>query len=134
MLNKLALVSRVLLGAIYVFFGLNGLLHFLPMPPLPEATAKFFEGMMVTRYFFPLLASTQVLGGLMILTGIAAPLGLIILAPVTLNIVLFHVFMTPGLNNLVMPGVMVLFQAIAAYAHLDVYKPLFACIPFRNKG
>ena len=99
------------------------------MPPMPETTVKFFEGIMSTGYFLPVLAGTEVIGGLMLLTGIASPLGLIILAPVTLHVLLFHIFLTPGAQNLGMPIVMVILHLAAIKAYWPIYRPLFAKKP-----
>ncbi len=38
----LIIIARVLLGLIFVVFGSNAFLHFLPMPPLPEGVAGLY--------------------------------------------------------------------------------------------
>lgn len=128
MKSKIPFAARMLLGLIYFVFGLNGFLNFIPMtpPPMPEAATAFMSGMMGTGYFFPVLKGTEVLGGLMLLSGIAAPLGLVLLAPVTVHIFLYHAFMTPGLENLPMPVAMVILHAVAAMAYWRLYRPLFS--------
>ncbi len=120
--------SRLLLGLIYFVFGLNGFFHFLKMtpPPMSENAMAFVGGLMKSGYFMPFLSGTQVLGGFLLLTGFAAPLALVILAPMTLNIVLFHVFLTPGLQNLGLPAVMLALHLVAAAAYWKIYCPLFS--------
>ena len=127
-MKKIALVARLLLGLIYFVFGLNGFFHFLKMtpPPMSENAMAFAGGMMKSGYFMPLVSGTQVFGGLLLLTGFWAPLGLVILAPMTLNIVLFHAFLTPGLQNLVLPGAMLAFHLLAAAGYWPSYRPLFS--------
>ena len=127
MKSKIEMVARFLLGLIYFVFGLNGFFQFLKMnpPPMSETAMAYIGGMMKSGYFMPLLAGTQVLGGLLLLSGFAVPLALIILAPITLNIFLFHVFLTPGLQNLGLPIVMTLAHLVAACAYWKTYRPLF---------
>jgi putative oxidoreductase len=129
-MSKIQLTSRILLGLIYFVFGGMGLamalgLMQMPQTPMPEAAEGFMKGMMGTGYFFPLLKITEVVCGFLILTGIAAPLALVIIAPVTLNIILFHGFLTPGVNNLILPLVMVIAQVVAMSAYWNRYQPLF---------
>ncbi len=125
MKNKVQYGARFLLGLVYVVFGLNGFFQFLPQPPLPEAATNFFVALLATGYFFPVLKAAEVLGGAMLLGGVAAPLALVILAPITLQIFLFHHFLTPGLENSIVPLVMICLHVTAAMAFWPIYAPLF---------
>ena len=121
MVRIIPLGARIILGLIYFVFGSMGLaiaLGLMPMPnsPMPEAATAFMTGIMASGYFFPLLKVTEVVCGFLILTGFAAPV----------HILLFHVFLTPGGSNLVMPLVMVLTQVIAMSAYWNLYRPLFS--------
>lgn len=97
-MNKktIAILMRVALGAIFIIFGLNGFLHFISMPPLPDQAAKFMMGLGQSGYFFPLLKATEIVCGILILSGAFLPLGLVVLAPIVLHIVLFHLFLEPS--------------------------------------
>jgi hypothetical protein len=95
-------VARVALGLVFVVFGLNGFLHFLPQGPMPPAAAPFVGGLLSAGYFFPVLKGTEVLAGLLLLTGRFVPLALTLLAPIVVNIALFHVFLVPGLPMVVL--------------------------------
>lgn len=117
--------ARWALGAIYFIFGLNGFLNFMPQPPLPESAVGFLSGLAGSGYFFPVLKGTEVFAGLLLLTSIAAPLALVILAPISLQIFLFHAFLTPGLENLVLPVVIIALHVTAARAYWHLYLPLF---------
>ena len=87
-----ALIARYLLGLIFLVFGLNGFLHFIPMPP-PEGTAGQFMGaLFVSNYLFVVFA-LQLAGAILLLLGRYVPLALTLLAPVIVNIFLFHAFM-----------------------------------------
>ncbi len=92
---------------------------------MSEAAMAFVGGLMRSGYFMPFLSGTQVIGGFLLLTGFAAPLALVILAPITLNIFLVHLYLTPGLQNLVLPLVMAVSQIIAMSGYWKIYRPLF---------
>lgn len=95
MKQKTALVARVLLGAIYFIFGLNFFLHFIPVPPPPEAGAKFLGALFETGYIFPTIKVLEVVFGAFLLGGYFVPLALVVLAPITVNIVLYHTLLAP---------------------------------------
>jgi uncharacterized membrane protein YphA (DoxX/SURF4 family) len=117
------LIARILLGLIFVVFGLNGFLHFLPQPPVPEAAAAFFGGLAAAGYMVPLVFGAQLVGGGLVLAGMV-PLGVAILAPVIVNIVCFHLFLAPaGIGPAVVVTVLALFLS---WAHRDAYTALFA--------
>ena len=129
MAHNIQLGARIILGLIYFVFGAMGLamqlgLMQMPEPAMPEAAMGFMKGMVGTGYFLPLLKITETVCGLLLLTGLAAPLALVIVAPVTLHILLFHANLTPGVNNLVLPSVMIIVQVIAMSGYWDLYKPL----------
>jgi len=116
------LIARLLLGLIFTVFGLNGFLHFLSMPPPPEAAMAFFGAMAATGYMIPLLFTTQIVGGALLLLGMV-PLALAILAPVIVNIVAFHLFLAPG--GLPLAVVVAALASFLAWAHRAAYRPLF---------
>ncbi len=126
MTRKIATPAQLLLGLIYTVFGLNGFLHFLPQPEVPQAAGVFLGGLASAGYFFPVLKATEVAAGLLLLTGFAAPVALVVLAPITLQIFLFHAVLTPGLQNSALPLVMIALHLVAATAFWAQYKPLFA--------
>ena len=92
-MEGLTTIVRVLLGLVFVVFGSNGFLQFLPMPPLPHnITGDFLHALFASHYVYA-VAACQVIGGLFLILGRFVPLGLTILGPVIVNIVLFHVFL-----------------------------------------
>jgi putative oxidoreductase len=86
------IIARILLGLIFVVFGLNGWFHFIPLPPREGRAAEFLGTMAATGYFNVILV-LQVVGGLLLLIGISVPLGLTLLGLVIVNIIMFHLFM-----------------------------------------
>ena len=123
-MDKVSMSAKYILGFMYFVFGLNGFLNFIPAPPPAENVAAFFNGLMSTGYFFPFLKGTETVCGFLLLSGFFVPLSLIILAPITIQIFLFHAVMTPGITNLIMPIVMIALHVLAARSYMGIYKPL----------
>jgi putative oxidoreductase len=90
---KIAVViARVILGLMFVFFGLNGFLNFLHAPPLAGVPGAFLRALITSHYVY-FVSAVQVLGGLSLLISQFLPLGLALLAPVIANIVTYHLTM-----------------------------------------
>src|ERR1700722_11281356 len=89
------IISRSLLGLVFLTFGANKLLNFLPAPPVTGMAAQFMVAMFATHFIF-VVATCEVVGGLLLLTGRYAPLGLTLVGPVVVNILAFHTFMAPA--------------------------------------
>ena len=117
------LIARILLGLIVIVFGLNGFLHFIPQPEMPQAAITFFGGLAAAGYMLPLLFATQVIGGVLLLVGMV-PLGLLLLAPVIVNIVGFHLFVSP--NGLGVALVVAALEVFLAWAYRDAFRPLLS--------
>ncbi|MBL8678674.1 MAG: DoxX family protein [Myxococcales bacterium] len=86
---------RVVLGLVFVVFGLNGFFHFLPQPPMPAAAGAFLGGLAAAGYMFPLIKGVEVLAGALLLSNRFVPLALTLLAPIVVNIVAFHTALAP---------------------------------------
>ncbi len=88
-------IARYLLGVIFLVFGLNGFLHFIPLPP-PGGVAGQFMGALFVSHYFVLIFGIQVIGGVLLLANRFVPLALAVLAPVIVNILAFHASMAPS--------------------------------------
>ena len=104
------IIARSLLGVIFVVFGSNMFLHFIPMPPLPEGPARDFMTALFVSHHLYLVGALQVAGGVLLLTGRWSPLGLTLLGPVIVNILAFHALMAPaGLGMAIVVSTLALF-------------------------
>lgn len=115
-------VSRVLLGLVFLVFGLNGFLKFLPMPPQPEEAGKLLGAFAGSGYFFPLLKATEVLAGVALLSNRFVPLALVVLAPIVVNILAFHLALSPD----AMSPVLTLLLAFTAWGYRDHFRSVLA--------
>ena len=89
------LIARVLLGLVFVVFGLNGFLHFIPQGPMPTGLAGQFMGALIESHYSLFVFGFQFIGGALLLANRYVPLGLTILGPILVNILLFHIFLFP---------------------------------------
>ena len=89
-----ALIARVLLGLLFLVFGLNGFFNFIHMPPPTGLAAQYF-GVLFISHYLVLVFLLQVAGGVLLLANRYVPLALILLGPVLVNILLFHSLMAP---------------------------------------
>jgi hypothetical protein len=88
-------IARYLLGVIFLTFGLNGFLHFIPMPPPAGVAGQFFGALFVSKFYVPIFA-LQILAAVLLLANRYVPLALTILAAVIFNILCFHILMAPA--------------------------------------
>jgi putative oxidoreductase len=88
-------IARYLLGLIFLVFGLNGFLHFIPQPPPTGLALQFFIAVS-TSHFMVAIFAVQVLGGVLLLLNRYVPLALVLLAAVIFNILVFHITMAPS--------------------------------------
>jgi putative oxidoreductase len=109
-MKVVTLIARVLLGLMFVVFGANIFLHFIPVPPQkPSLATDFSKALMESRYVY-VIGLLQFLGGLLLVIGKFVPLGLTLLGPVIVNILLFHIFLdTTGLPIALVVSVLALF-------------------------
>ena len=89
------LIARILLGLMFLVFGLNNILHFLHMP-MPQGLPGEYLGILVSSNYMTFVAVLQVIGGLLLLVGRFVPLGLTLLGPIIVNILLFHFLIAHG--------------------------------------
>ena len=90
-----SVIARFLLGLIFLVFGLNGFLNFIPMPP-PTGVAGQFIGALFLSHSLIVIFAIQLIGAVLLLVNRYVPLALTVLAPIVVNILLFHLFMAPS--------------------------------------
>jgi hypothetical protein len=89
------LIARILLGLLFAVFGLNGFLHFIPQQPLPTGLAGQYVGALFVSHYLVVVFLLELIGGLLLLANRFVPLALVLLGPVVVNILLFHVCLAP---------------------------------------
>jgi hypothetical protein len=117
------LIARLLLGILFVVFGLNGFLNFINMGPLPSGLAGQFILALVLSHYFWVVAALQVIGGVLLLVNRYVPLALVLLGPVIVNILLYHIFMLPA--GVVLALVATILWFIVFYSYRQYFSGIF---------
>ncbi len=117
-----ALIARILLGLVFLVFGLNGFLNFIP-GSLPSGPAGQFLSLLVQSHYDLFVSALQVAGGVLLLLNRYVPLALVLLGPVIVNIVLFHLLMDP--SGLPVASIIVILWGIVALRHRQYFSGIF---------
>src|SRR6201992_2307160 len=94
-MKTVSAIARFLAGVIFLVFGLNGFLNFIPLPP-PGGIAGQIMGSLYASHYLWVLLACQLVAAVLLLANRYVPLALAILAPVIVNILTFHALMAPS--------------------------------------
>lgn len=89
-----ALIARILLGLVFLVFGLDKFYAFIPQGPLPGGVAGQFMGALFASHYIFAIGAFEVVGGFLLLINRYVPLALCLLAPIIVNILLTGVLLT----------------------------------------
>jgi putative oxidoreductase len=120
--HKTSAIARVLLGTIFVVFGLNYFLHFIPLPPPRGDAATFMSALAGSGYLMELVHIIEVLGGIALLANRFVPLTLAILAPIIVNIAAFHARYAP--SGLPLAILLVVLEFYLAWSYRRAFAPM----------
>ncbi|AKT36981.1 DoxX family membrane protein [Chondromyces crocatus] len=123
------IIARVLLGLMFLVFGLNFFFNFLPMPPPPEVEtpATQFGAALYGSGYMHAVKVFEILGGIALLSGFFVPLGLVFLGPIIVNIAFFHIFLDK--SGFEMTFAIVALELFLLYAYRTSFAPLFQAKP-----
>ncbi len=117
------LIARLLLGLIFFVFGLNNILHFMPMPAMPPSDATTYSMILVHHGVMTFVGLLMVIAGLLLLVGRFVPLALVILGPILINILLYHALIDPqGGAKAAIPGIV---ATVLEVVLITVYRRSF---------
>jgi len=118
-------ILRVVLALILIFFGLNKFIDFsfMPLPQLPEGASSFMSSLSASGYVLPLIGFFEIFIGLLLLFKKWVPFALLVLVPISLNVLLFHLFLD---IPRVLPAIIIVsINGILIYKYWKSYRPLF---------
>ena len=118
------MIARILLGLVFVVFGLNAFLNFLSMGPMPAGLAGQFIVALAASHYFWVVAVLQIAGGVLLLINRYVALGLVLLGPVIFNILLYHLLMNRAGIGLAI--VVTVLWLIVFYAHRERFSGIFS--------
>jgi hypothetical protein len=122
--KRVSALSRVALGLVFVVFGSNFFLHFIPQPPAPPAAMAFAGALFASGYVFPLIKTIEVVAGVLLIARVAVPFALVVLAPIIVNIVAFHALLAP--EGLPLALFVLAAELHQAWVNRRAFGPLFA--------
>ncbi len=122
--SKLAFTSRVLLGLLLISGGINN--FFLRNPaynPTPEGD-RFLGLLQETGYLLHAVAISEISVGILLLSGYFLPLALVVVAPIIVNILLFHIFVQfSGIETALVAAA---FYSYLVYIHRDYFSDILS--------
>lgn len=116
-------ILRYLLGLGLLIFGLNKFIHFMPMPELPADASQFMSSLVATGYILPIVGALEVVIGLLLIFNKWVPFALLLLVPISINILLFHLFL--DLSDIAGALLIAIINVVLIYKHWRIYRPLF---------
>jgi uncharacterized membrane protein YphA (DoxX/SURF4 family) len=120
-----ALIARLLLGLMFLVFGLNGFLHFIPMDKsqMPQGLAGQYTQALMDSHYMLAISAVEVVSGALLLVGRFVPLALTLLGPVLVNILLYHIFLD---TRAFQPGVFAtLLWFLIFWRHREAFAGIF---------
>jgi hypothetical protein len=117
------LIARLLLGLMFVVFGSNGFLHFIPMGEMPAGLAGGFMAALAGTPYFYFVAAIMVVAGLLLLVNRFVPLALTLLGPVLVNILLYHFLLHP--EGFLPAIVATALWLVVFFAHISAFAGIF---------
>jgi len=127
-MKKATIISRILLGFIYLVFGLDYFLHFIPYEPHHTGrVAAFKAGLIRVVYFYPMITSIQIVGGIALLINQYAPFFAVVLFPISVNVFLYHTILVP--SGWLMGVLLLVPNLFLGYAYRKYYRGMFVRKP-----
>jgi len=123
MKSSFTTILRVVLALALLFFGLNKFFEFVSLFKMPAAAANFMESLEATGYVFYVVAVLEIIIGSLLLLKKWVPFALILLAPISFNILLFHIFL--DVSDILVALIIAIVNAILIYKYWRAYRPLF---------
>jgi uncharacterized membrane protein YphA (DoxX/SURF4 family) len=117
-------IVRILLGLMFLVFGLNGFLNFIPTPRDMPADQMAVAGALMKGGYMTVVSGTEVLVAVLLLLNRFVPLALTLLAPIIVGILTFHIAIAP---KTIGPAIVVLVMELyLAWAYRGAFRPMLA--------
>jgi uncharacterized membrane protein YphA (DoxX/SURF4 family) len=123
MMKKLELVVRILFGLLFLWASIAYFFNLMPQPELTGDMATLMAGFAASHYIFPVIKTIELLCGIAFVSGFFVPLATVIIFPISVNILLIHVFLSP--KDLPIALFIMIVNLFLAYRHSSSYKGLF---------
>ena len=118
--GKMTQTIRIFLGLIFITFGLNKMFDLFTLPAPPVGALPYWGGLIASKYLLPTVMVIEILSGVSLILNKYSRLSLLLLAPITYNILMYHLFLAPA--GLILPILMVASQVYLIYKNRGEYK------------
>jgi putative oxidoreductase len=122
MKRKVTIIARIVFGVFLLGVGLSNLLGLMPTMQYPEAANKFMTALTGTGYMMVIVSILNVLVGVSMLLNRFVPLALVVFTPISVNMVLFHLFL--DIKSILPALVIGLLNVFLLFTYIESYKPL----------
>lgn len=118
-------ILSFLLALILILFGLNKFIQFdfIPLPPVPEEATSFMKSLSATGYILPVVGVFEIFIGVLLLLRKWVPFALLLLVPITFNVLLFHLFL--NMSGILPAIITAVITIILIFKYWKAYRPLF---------
>lgn len=118
------IASRVILGLLYLVFGLDYFFEFIPYQPNHTGIVAAFKSALVSiGYFYPMIKSIQIIGGISLLINRYAPFFAVVVFPISVNVFLYHTLLVP--SGWLMGVLLLVPNLFLGYAYRRYYTGMF---------
>lgn len=118
-------IARIVLGVLLIVFGANKFLNFIPMEQPSGAAGEFLSSLASSGYVFPVIGCLEVVIGLLLVIKKWVPFALVLLAPISINILLYHLFLDIPGKGLTVAIAIAAIHVMLIYKYWSSYRPLF---------
>lgn len=116
-------ILRIILALGLLVFGLNKFIGLMPAPELSPAASDFMNSLTATGYVLYFLGAIEIIIGVLLLLKKWVPFALLVLVPISANILMFHLFL--DLPDLLQAIIIASLNAILIIKYWKAYRPLF---------
>ena len=121
-MNNVPMLVRLLLGLVFGLFGLNGFFDFIPLEAPAGEAGAFLGALGAAGYMLPLIKIVEIAAGVMLLMNRHVLLATLMLAPIVVNVLAFHIFLDSG--GMLMAAVVSALEGYMLYENRDRLKQL----------
>lgn len=122
MKNKVIFAISALMGLMMINSGMNKFLQYMPMPEMPMEAGKLMMAFMESGWLMPLIALVEIIGGALLIVPKLRALGAIMLLPITIGILAFHITLAP--ETVVISIVLFAINAWIIFENKNKYMPM----------
>lgn len=116
------IIICVLFGLMFINAGLNKFFNYLPVPELPADQLKVMTAFITIPWLMPLLATMEIIGGVLFAIPKTRALGAIVIFPMMVGILLQHAIVAP--EGIIMAVVLFFINIWIIADNWNKYKPM----------